>query len=101
MRFVLAVVALALAAACDKGPDNTPAPRADTAPPPQASSGPSTTPTTPANAGAPRTQEEKKEGANPVQGQVDPKQAEQHRDFQQKGDGQGPTSPETAPRRGG
>ena len=100
MRFVLAVVALALAAACDKGPDNTPAPRADTPTPPQASSG-SSTPTTPANAGAPRTQEEKKEGANPVQGQVDPKQAEQHRDFKQPGDAKGPTSPETAPKRGG
>ena len=33
---------------------------------------------------------EKKEGSNPTQGQVDPKQKEQHRDFQMKGDGAGP-----------
>ncbi len=43
-------------------------------------------PTTPANTGTP-TQAEKREGSNPVQGQVDPKQGEQHRDFQQKSDG--------------
>ena len=47
------------------------------------------TPTTPANAGTPSTAE-KKDGANPVQGQVDPKQGEQTKDFQQKGAGAGP-----------
>lgn len=38
---------------------------------------------------------------NPVQGQVDPKEAQQRRDFQQRGDGAGPRSPETTPRSGG
>ena len=49
------------------------------APPPQ----PATTApaNTPANAGQP-SQAEKPEGSNPVQGQVDPKQPEQRRDFQ-------------------
>jgi hypothetical protein len=36
---------------------------------------------TPANVGAP-TQAEKRDGANPQQGQVDPKQPEQRKDFQ-------------------
>jgi len=36
------------------------------------------------------TASEKKDGSNPVQGQVDPKQSEQHKDFQQRGDGAGP-----------
>lgn len=33
--------------------------------------------------------------------QVDPKQAEQHRDFQQQGDEKGPTGPDTQPKTGG
>lgn len=43
---------------------------------------------------------ERREGANPTQQQVDPKQREQHRDFQQKekGDPAGPRSAETTPR---
>jgi hypothetical protein len=98
MRFpILMLAALALAAGCSKGPDNRPAARADT-PPPQAQVN---TPTTPANIGQPGSQEEKKEGANPVQGQVDPKASEQHRDFKQPGDGAGPTGPDTTPKRGG
>jgi hypothetical protein len=99
MRLPIAVLAaaLALAAGCDKGSEKAaPAPRADS-PPPQSQA---TTPTTPANVGQPKSAEEKKEGANPVQGQVDPKQGEQHRDFQQKGDAKGPTSPETKPKSG-
>ena len=52
--------------------------------------------TTPANAGNP-TSAEKKDGANPVQGQVDPKAGAQHRDFQQGGDGAGPRSSDTQP----
>ena len=47
------------------------------------------------------THEEEKDGANPVQGQVDPKQAEQHKDFQQSGDGAGPKGPDAMPKRGG
>jgi hypothetical protein len=38
---------------------------------------------------------------NPVQGQVDPKQAAQHRDFQQRGDGAGPKNPQNPPKTGG
>jgi hypothetical protein len=38
---------------------------------------------------------------NPVQGQVDPKQAAQHKDFQQRGDGAGPTTPPNPPKTGG
>jgi hypothetical protein len=98
------VSALALLAACDKGPD----PRADrAAPPPQAraqtppAQAQSNTPTTPANIGQPSSQEEKKDGANPVQGQVDPKESAQHKDFQQRGDSAGPSGPDTAPKRGG
>ena len=52
------------------------------APPPQpTTSAPAITPTTPANAGTPSAAE-KHEGSNPQQGQVDPKQPEQRRDFQ-------------------
>lgn len=94
MRFQVLVLAaaLALAAGCDRQD------RADrNAPPGASSSGGSSTTTTPANAGAP-SMAEKKEGGNPVQGQVDPKVAEQHRDFQQKGDGAGPRSAETTPK---
>jgi hypothetical protein len=100
---ILVFAALGLAAGCDKGPDNSKAANSNAAagantPPqqPQAS-----TPTTPANIGQPSSHAEKKEGANPVQGQVDPKQPEQHRDFQQRGDGKGPTGPDTQPKRGG
>ena len=102
MRLPLIVLAAAaLIAGCDRPSEGDKAPpRADTptAPPAQARVN---TPTTPANIGQPNSPAEKKEGANPVQGQVDPKQAEQHRDFQQKGDGKGPSSPETTPRSGG
>ena len=92
--FVLAA-ALALAAGCNKGPDQA-KPAADKAPSqPQVN-----TPTTPASGGATASQQERKEGANPVQGQVDPKAGEQHRDFQQPGDSAGPKGPDTAPKKG-
>ena len=105
MRFLLMLAALALVAGCDKPSSNNPSPSTGASAPPPQTSAPSApqsnTPSTPANIGSARSPEEKKEGANPVQGQVDPKQAEQHRDFQQRGDGKGPRSPETAPRQGG
>jgi hypothetical protein len=96
------LAALALVAGCSKGPatDNARAP-AETrteSPPAQAQA---TTTTTPANVGQPGSHEEKKEGANPQQGQVDPKAPEQHRDFQMQGDQKGPTGPDTQPKRGG
>jgi hypothetical protein len=81
---VLSLAALALVAGCNKSPDGSKASRADTPPSSQVN-----TPGTPANAGT-ASREEKKEGANPVQGQVDPKAPEQQRDFQQKGQGAGP-----------
>jgi len=98
MKPTVLVVSLALAlgtlAGCDRNPSPKPATGATAAPgatPPAtgtAGTG-SSTPSTPANAGTPSAAE-KKEGSNPTQGQVDPKQKEQHRDFQQKGDGAGP-----------
>jgi hypothetical protein len=102
MRLQIAILAaaVALVAGCNKGPDNASQnPRADTPAPSQQAQ--VNTPTTPANAGQPGSHEEKKDGANPTQGQVDPKHAEQHRDFQQRGDGAGPQSPDTTPKRGG
>jgi hypothetical protein len=93
-------VALATLAACDRNPE----PRASATPPPAGAgttapaASQSNTPSTPANIGQPGSQEEKKDGANPVQGQVDPKQGEQHKDFQQRGDGAGPRGPDTEPK---
>ena len=96
---IATAAALALGG-CDKSTDpGKPAAAADKAPPSQSQVN---TPTTPApssaTAGTSASQEEKKEGSNPVQQQVDPKQSEQHRDFQHKGDAAGPTSPETQPK---
>ena len=95
MKTTLISVSIALAlgtlAACDRNPNPTQRP-ATTPPASTAGTGSSatTTPSTPANAGAP-TAAEKKAGAQPpVQGQVDPKQGAQQKDFQQKGDGAGP-----------
>ena len=89
MKTTLVTLAIAFAlAACDRTPDQ----RANQTPPapPQAGAGASApqsnTPSTPANVGTPSAAE-KKEGANPVQGQVDPKQPEQRKDFQQKSGG--------------
>lgn len=90
----LAVAAvIAVLSGCDKAADS----RAGAQKAPDASStGASQTPSTPANLPAPSTQE-KLEGASPVQGQVDPKEGEQRRDFQQKGDGAGPKASDTTP----
>jgi hypothetical protein len=96
MRLLTLAVAisLALAAGCDRKPTTPPSPKTDSSSLlPSAAAGSSTTP---ANAGTP-TAAEKREGSNTVQGQVDPKHAAQHRDFQQKGDGAGPQSSDTKP----
>ena len=96
MRILMlaAAVSLALAAGCDRNTSKAPSPKTDTTSSlPSAAAGSSTTP---ANAGTPTTAE-KREGANPTQGQVDPKHAEQRRDFQQRGDQAGPKSSDTAP----
>ena len=90
-----ALAAVALAACGDQPPQPRVAPQpAASQPAAGGATTSSSTSTTPANT------EERKEGANPVQGQVDPKEAEQRRDFQQRGDKAGPTSPETQPRTG-
>jgi hypothetical protein len=94
MKTILAVLAAAaVLAACDRPtqPKTQPAASGSSAPAqplPQTATG--------ARPGAP-TMDEKREGANPTQGQVDPKDASQHRDFQQQGDRAGPTSAETSP----
>jgi hypothetical protein len=77
-----AAIALALGAlaGCDRDSTAEPA-GAGTSSAPQTPQ--SNTPSTPANAGTP-SQAEKREGSNPVQQQVDPKQAAQRRDFEQK-----------------
>ena len=88
------VVAAALLAACDRPSQPRTAPASGAGPT-------ATTPAQPApQTGAPSASE-KREGGNPVQGQVDPKAGEQHKDFQQKGDGAGPSSTETQPKPGG
>lgn len=91
MKTTLVSIAVALALGALTGCDRNPNPSQSKTTPPPAGTGSSsaTTPSTPANVGAPSTAE-KKEGSNPVQGQVDPKQGEQHKDFQQKGAGAGP-----------
>jgi hypothetical protein len=87
-------VSLALVAGCDRKPTTPPSPKTDSSSViPQAAAGSSTTP---ANVGNP-TSAEKKEGANPVQGEIDPKAGAQRRDFQQRGDSAGPRSSDTQP----
>src|SRR5438128_10642262 len=87
-------ISLALGAGCDRKPMTPPSPKTDSLSPiPRAAAGSSTTP---ANIGTPTTAE-KKDGSNPVQGQVDPKHADQQRDFQSRGDGAGPLSSDTKP----
>ena len=93
MKRLTALLAVALLAACG---DEPPQPRVDSQP---AASGGSAAPAS--SSTGPASQEERKEGANPTQGQVDPKQREQHRDFQHPNQKAGPTSPETQPKSGG
>jgi hypothetical protein len=97
-QILVLAAALALAAGCNKGPDQGKPAAADKAPPQSQVNTPSTPAT--ASGGASASQEEKKEGANPVQGQVDPKDSNQRRDFQQRGDGAGPKGPDTEPKQG-
>ena len=112
LKILLAAAAVALAAGCDRdeparsspsgsAPTTAPSSPSSSSPsssspsssspsPSSSASGGATTPTTPAPTGAPDSQAERKDGANPTQGQVDPKQREQHKDFQQRGDAAGP-----------
>jgi hypothetical protein len=83
MKTTILTLAVALALGAAAGCDRTPDQRANQAPAGTGSSAPqSSTPSTPANLGTPSAAE-KREGSNPVQQQVDPKQPEQRRDFQQ------------------
>jgi len=88
--YAVALAATVLLAACDRPPQ----PRTD---PSSAGSGPSLPAQPRPQTGTP-TLEQKKEGSNPVQGQVDPKESAQHKDFRQPGDKSGPTSAETQPK---
>jgi hypothetical protein len=100
MKLTISAVALAIGALAACG-DQPPQPRV--APQPAASqpaAGGATTSSS-STSSTPATTEERKDGANPVQGQVDPKQAEQRRGFQHPNDKAGPTSPETQPKTGG
>ena len=97
MKTTLLTLAVAAALAAVAGCDRTPEQRAKQTPPSSAAGGATSTPqantpSTPANAGTPSAAE-KREGSNPTQGQVDPKQQPQHKDFQQRGDGTGPKQP--------
>ena len=65
-----------LLTACDKAPERDVAKQISRGTPPQPTTGSS-----PANVGVP-SQSERQAGSNPVQGQVDPKQPEQRKDFQ-------------------
>ena len=97
MRIVTlaAAVSLALAAGCDRTPNTPPSPKTDNvSSAPSAAAGSSTTP---AEVAKPATPQEKQQGGARVQGQVDPQHAEQHRDFQMKGDQKGPNTPDNQP----
>ena len=87
-------IAAALIAGCDRNTTTAPSPKTDTSSAvPQAAAGSSTTSS---STGTPSTSE-KREGSNPTQGQVDPKHAEQQRDFQSNEDSNGPRSSDTKP----
>jgi len=96
MRFLTLVAALSLAfaAGCDRNATPTPSPKTDSTSSLPSSAAGSTTSSS--KAGTPTTSE-KREGANPQQGQVDPKSSAQQRDFQHSGDQAGPKSPDAAP----
>ncbi len=82
MKFTTVALALSLAflAACHRDNSRNAASGSSAAPRNEAAQ----TPTTPANAGTPSSAE-KSEGRNPQQGQVDPKEPTQRKDFQQSG----------------
>lgn len=94
-RLVLGVaISLIAVAGCQRRETTPPSPKTDSVSQAQPAAAGSST--TPANTGVPTTGD-KRDGANPVQGQVDPKHADQHRDFQSNEDGAGPRSSDTQP----
>jgi hypothetical protein len=82
MKTTTIVLALSLAflAACDRDAERRPAGAGGSAAPANTANTDAPTRQSPANLGTPNAAE-KAEGRNPQQGQVDPKQSEQHRDF--------------------
>ena len=91
-------ISLGLLAGCHRSETTPPSPKTDTSSTtPSPASGSTTTAGTTSSANGSPSASEKREGATPTQGQVDPKHADQHRDFQQKGDAAGPTSSDTQP----
>ena len=91
-------ISLGLLAGCDRSPTTPPSPKTDTSSAaPSSASGSTTTGSTTSSANGVPSAAEKREGANPTQGQVDPKHAEQHRDFRSKDDAAGPRSADTQP----
>ena len=91
-------ISLGLLAGCNRSETTPPSPKTDTssATPSSASGSTTTSGTTSSANGSPSTSE-KREGANPTQGQVDPKDADQHRDFRHKDDASGPQSSDAQP----
>jgi hypothetical protein len=105
MKVLTLAAAISLAAAlaaCDRNrPAPTPAPKTSAATPSPATGSPSgagaSAPVqSSVNNGAGNSEDNRNSGA-PVSQQVDPNDADQHRDFQQSGDSAGPKSPDTAP----
>jgi len=95
---LIAALSLAFAAGCDRNATPTPSPKADATPStPSAAGGSTTASGTTSSVNNGPAGGDKRKGANPQQGQVDPAHADQHRDFQQNGDQAGPKSPDTAP----
>ena len=99
MKFLtlVAAISLAFAAGCDRNkPAPTPAPKTSAAETPSGAAGGSAPVQSSVNNGS-GNREDNRNGSNPVSQQVDPNQADQHRDFQQNGDAAGPKSADTAP----
>ena len=90
-------ISLALLGGCDRKPTQPPSPKTDGQ---SSAAGATVQSSTTAADTEKATTAERKDGSNPVQGQVDPKEGVQHRDFQQRGDGAGPKSNDTAPKPG-
>jgi hypothetical protein len=99
-RMKLKILSAALAAGALTACGDTP-PQPRVVPQPAASQPAGTGATSSSSSTTPASSEERKDGANPVQQQVDPKEAEQRRGFQHPNDKNGPTSPETQPKTGG
>src|SRR5689334_10276508 len=87
-------ISLVALAGCERRPTTPPSPKTDSVSQAQPAGAGSST--TPANMGAP-TAGEKRDGGNPVSQQIDPRHADQHRDFQNNEDGAGPRSSDTKP----